>query len=86
MIDVLATHQKWWYLELSEKPILPILPMTRAQEITLHSDLDAGHSWPQGLSWNVAKLLEPAPNPVCWANGCVMPVPTAFLGGLGLKP
>lgn len=60
--------------------------MTRAQEITPHTDLDAGHSWPQGLSWNVAKLLEPAPNPVCWANGCVMPVPTAFLGGLGLKP
>lgn len=43
--------------------------------------LDAGHTWPQGLSWNVAKLSKLAPIPVYWANGCVMPVPTALPPG-----
>lgn len=60
--------------------------MAWTQEAIPHTVLDAGHTWPQSLRWNMAKLSELAPTPVCWANSYVMPVPTAFLGRLGLKP
>lgn len=56
----------------------PIILMTRTQETTPHAQ-----TWMQAIPGHTRPQLERGKT---LRTGCVMPVPTTFLGGLGLKP